>query len=110
MVESKFLRNVHHVSYPTAAGVPAAVPNGVRMTPTVGCTDRWGQVPAAAGHGGRIPSVVAHGGRSPSAVGHGAVPQLYKGSSSCCRPLPHSSLTPPNLPLSTLLSTSEVCF
>jgi hypothetical protein len=30
MVESKFLRNVHMASYPTAAGVPAAVGHDIR--------------------------------------------------------------------------------
>jgi hypothetical protein len=52
MVESKFSRNVHLPPWGTTLGV----------TPTIGCTGRWGQVPATVGHGGRIPSVVAHGG------------------------------------------------
>jgi hypothetical protein len=90
------------------------------VTPTVGSTGRWGQVPAAVGHGGRITSAVAHGGRISSVVAHGdkplapcataVAPRLYKWSSPCHRPLSHSSLTPPNLRLSTLRSTSEVCF
>jgi hypothetical protein len=93
--------------YPTAAGVAQ----------TVGCPGLWGQVPAAVGQGGRIPSAVAHGGKSPSAMPRGGkglapwatevAPPLYKSPSPCHRPLPQSSLTPPNLGLSTLRSTSD---
>jgi hypothetical protein len=90
-------------------------------TPTVGSTDRWGQLPNVVYHGGRSPSAVAHGGRktptvgstdrwgqlpnvayhggrSPSAVAHGGralghdvSAGLYKGPSPFRRP-PHSSL------------------
>jgi hypothetical protein len=99
MVKSKFSRNVHLVPYPTAAGMP---PWGTTLgvTPTVCSTGRWGQVPAAVGHGRRIPSAVAHGGRIPSAVVHGgkaltsrataAAPHLYKGPSPYRLPLSHS--------------------
>jgi hypothetical protein len=50
------------------------------VAPTVGCTARWGQVPAAVGHGDRNPSAVARVARNPcrgtrrqrpGAVGHG---------------------------------------
>jgi hypothetical protein len=61
------------------------------VTPTVGCTGRWGQVPAAVGHGGMIPSVVAHGGKALASWSTAAAPRLYKGSSPSRRPLPHSS-------------------
>jgi hypothetical protein len=50
------------------------VPHGGRwgtalgVAPTVGCTARWGQIPAGVGHGGRNSSVVAHGARRPSVV------------------------------------------
>jgi hypothetical protein len=83
------------------------------VAPTVGCTARWGQIPAAVGHDGRNPSVVAHGGRTPSAVPHdgsilapwgtAAAPRLYKRPTPAAGPSP----TPPNLRLSTLRSTSD---
>jgi hypothetical protein len=40
------------------------------VVPTVGCTARWGQIPAVLRHGGRNPSVVARGAMSPSVVPH----------------------------------------
>jgi hypothetical protein len=105
MVESKFSRNVHLPPWGTTLGV----------TPTIGCTGRWGQFPATVGHGGRIPSVVAHGGRSPRVVAHdgkalvswptAAAPAYIRGRAPAAGP----SLTPTKLRLSTIRSTSEVC-
>jgi hypothetical protein len=91
------------------------------VAPTVGCTARWGQVPAAVGHGDRNPSAVARVARNPCAVAHGgsvlapwgmaSAPRLYRRSTPATGP----SLNPPSYlqtfgfqPFGALLS--EVCF
>jgi hypothetical protein len=64
------------------------------VAPTVGCTARWSQIPAAVGHDGRNPSAMTQGARSPSAVPHGGrvLAAASKGPSpAAAGPLPHSS-------------------
>jgi hypothetical protein len=112
----KISRNVHPASYPTAPWVPAAVGHDVRG----GANGRLYcpvEIPAVVGHHGRNPSAVVQSGRRPSAVPHSgsvlapwgtaASPRLYKRPTPCCWPLPHSSLIPSNLRLSTLQSSSD---
>jgi hypothetical protein len=63
------------------------------VTPVVGSTAKWGQIPAAVGRGGRNPSVVAHGAKSPSVVPHGSNVTAIKRDDRCRR-RPPPSLSP----------------
>jgi hypothetical protein len=79
MVELKFSRNVHLASYPTAAGVPAAMGHDVRGA--ANGRQHWSVGPGSC----------PHDGKTTSAVGHGGSATLYKG------PAAGPSLTPPSL-------------
>jgi hypothetical protein len=67
------------------------------VTPMVGSTAKWGQIPAAVGRGGRNPSVVAHGAKSPSVVPHGSnVTAIKRGDRCRRRPPPSLSSSKPS--------------